>query len=70
MAFDAEAPVREAQFVLKPLPAEPVTPDLGVAMVFAPDPDLEWAQHNPDRLLAFLYVSPRPCAALDALLDL
>lgn len=33
-----------------------------------PDPDPEWAERNPDRALAFLFVSPRPCAALERLL--
>ncbi len=33
-----------------------------------PDPDPDWAERNPDRALAFLYVSPRPCEALDRLL--
>jgi hypothetical protein len=32
------------------------------------DPDPSWAEANPDKLLAFLFVSPRPCAALDQLL--
>jgi hypothetical protein len=61
MPFDAEAPVREISIV-------PAAADLGVALVFAADPAPEWAEHHPDRLLAFLYVSPRPCDALDALL--
>ena len=33
------------------------------------DPDPTWAASDPARLLAFLYVSPRPCEALDALID-
>ena len=33
------------------------------------DPDPTWAAREPARLLAFLYVSPRPCEALDALID-
>ncbi len=33
------------------------------------DPDPAWAAADPARLLAFLYVSPRPCEALDALID-
>lgn len=32
--------------------------------------DAAWASANPDRALAFLMVSPRPCAALDALIGL
>lgn len=62
MAFDAEAPVRAAQLFCA------ITPDADLAA--APDPDVDWARRNPDRLLALLYVSPRPCAALDALLSL
>ena len=34
----------------------------------APDPDPALAFEDPDRLLAFLYVSPRPCLALDRIL--
>jgi hypothetical protein len=33
------------------------------------DPDPTWAERDPARLLAFLFVSPRPCDALDALID-
>ncbi|MDP3660364.1 hypothetical protein [Phenylobacterium sp.] len=36
----------------------------------ASDPSPAWARENPDDLLRFLYVSPRPCAALDELLGL
>jgi hypothetical protein len=32
------------------------------------DPDPHWAQRNPDRMLAFLFVAPRDCAAIDQLL--
>jgi hypothetical protein len=65
MPFDAEVSVRAAHL----FDIEPKAPDLTAAMIFAGDPDLEWARANPDRLLAFLYVSPRPCAALDDLLS-
>ncbi|HEY0053130.1 MAG TPA: hypothetical protein VGB49_06935 [Caulobacteraceae bacterium] len=34
----------------------------------AQDPDVALAAGNPDRLLAFLYVAPRECEAVDALL--
>ena len=34
----------------------------------AQDPDPHWAQGNPDRMLAFLFVAPRDCAAVDQLL--
>jgi hypothetical protein len=32
------------------------------------DPDPKWAAADPARLMAYLFVSPRPCPALDALL--
>lgn len=70
MPFDAEISVRAAHLLdIEPRAARSA-PDLTAAMVFAGDPDREWARANPDRLLAFLYVSPRPCAALDDLLGL
>ncbi len=34
----------------------------------APAPAVDMAETNPDRLLAFLYVAPQPCEALDCLL--
>jgi hypothetical protein len=34
------------------------------------DPDADWAVRNPAKALAFLYVSPRDCEAVDALLAL
>ena len=34
------------------------------------DPAPGWATHHPDRALAFLFVSPRDCAALDELMAL
>ena len=40
---------------------------LGALIRHAPDPDPTLATRHPDRLLAFLFVSPRPCAALDRL---
>ncbi|MGI8841998.1 MAG: hypothetical protein ACR2F8_14655 [Caulobacteraceae bacterium] len=33
------------------------------------DPDTALAAADPARLLAFLYIAPRPCEALDALID-
>jgi hypothetical protein len=56
MPFDAELPISH-------------TLTFAPAAVVA-DPAPEMALADPDRLLAFLYVSPRPCAALDALLGL
>jgi len=67
MAFDAEASVRAAH-LLCAIPAG--ADQFGAALAAAADPDPQWAERHPDRLLAFLYVSPRPCAALDALLSL
>ncbi len=32
------------------------------------DPEVGWATRHPDRALAFLFVSPRDCAALDELM--
>ena len=34
------------------------------------DPEAGWALRNPDRALAFLYVSPRDCGALEELMAL
>lgn len=34
----------------------------------ARDPEPHWAQRNPDRMLAFLFVAPRDCDAVDQLL--
>ena len=42
--------------------------ELDAAFVVARAPDASWAQANPDRALAFLFVAPQPCEALDALL--
>jgi hypothetical protein len=57
MPFDAELPIRTGDSLRRSCPIQG-----------APDPAPELAEADPDRLLAFLYVSPRPCAALDALL--
>jgi len=56
MPFDAE------------LPIQIIVSQAAPAAVEAADPAPELAMSDPSRLLAFLYVSPRPCAALDALL--
>jgi hypothetical protein len=34
------------------------------------DPDAGWASRNPGRALAFLFVSPRDCGALEELMAL
>jgi len=65
MPFDAEAPAARAAQLFCGIAA---ADDLGIAISTAADPDPMWAERHPDRLLAFLYVSPRPCAALDALI--
>lgn len=64
MPFDAEVSVRAAHLLC----AIPDT-DLGEAIAVAADPSPAMAHSDPAGLLAFLYVSPRPCAALDALLS-
>lgn len=33
-----------------------------------PDLDPDWAERNPERAMAWLYVTPRPCEALERLL--
>jgi len=42
-----------------------------VASWFAnvPDLDPEWAERNPERAMAWFFVTPRPCEALDRLLS-
>ena len=35
-----------------------------------PDPEPGWATLHPDRALLLLFVSPRPCAAMDELMAL
>jgi hypothetical protein len=47
-----------------PVPACNILPDN------VPDPEPGWATRNPDRALAFLFVSPRPCSAIDELMRL
>ena len=59
MPFDAELPIRATH---------PLRHSTEVEAQADPSPEL--AQADPARLIAFLYVSPRPCAALDALLGL
>lgn len=45
-----------------------------IALAFAAndpaDPETGWATRNPERALAFLFVSPRDCAAIDELMAL
>ena len=62
MAFDSEI------LVTAPTASASVRErDLSV-IGMAADPDENWASIDPERLMAYLYVSPRPCAALDALI--
>ena len=42
--------------------------ELSAAFEAAARPDAAWAAANPDRALAFLFVCPQPCEALDELL--
>ncbi|HZH03802.1 MAG TPA: hypothetical protein VEY30_08470 [Myxococcaceae bacterium] len=44
--------------------------DLAAAFDRAEAPAADEALENPSQALAFLFVSPRPCAALDALMGL
>ena len=62
MPFDAELTLHTAA---APTPAQRLADRLMGAL---PDPDLAWATADPGRLVAYLYISPRPCLALDALL--
>jgi hypothetical protein len=34
------------------------------------DPEAGWAARNPDRAMLFLFVSPRPCGAVEELIAL
>lgn len=65
MPFDAEVSERAAHMFCA-IPQN----DLGEALATAGDPAPELAMADPARLLAFLFVSPRPCAALDMLLEI
>ncbi|MGZ9113937.1 MAG: hypothetical protein ACXW3K_04880 [Brevundimonas sp.] len=50
----------------------PVAPVVSVSALIdtAGDPCPVWAMENPDRALALLFVAPRACAAVDALVSL
>lgn len=61
MAFDAAAYV----------PVSPVqTPPVLTLFDAAGDPCPAWSAENPDRALAFLFVAPRACAAVDVIVSL
>lgn len=65
LILDADAAIEEAgprPFMLAP--AAPLLPrheDIA-------DPEAGWASRNPERAMAFLFVSPRDCGAVDELL--
>ena len=64
MPFDAAArPLAETVTFSQAAPC-----DLTDAFAAAGELDANWAARHPERALAFLMVSPSPCAALDALL--
>lgn len=56
-----------AQIDKHPLLKLPHGPDLYTMDI--PDPEPGWARLSPERALAFLYVTPRPCSALDELMQ-
>jgi hypothetical protein len=69
-AIPADALI-EADAELERAIAADMTRELIVEAPLRPaDPPAGWATANPDQALLFLYVSPRPCAALDELMAL
>ena len=46
----------------------PTNVDVSSWFVDVPDLDPDWAERNPDRAMAWLFVTPRPCEALERLL--
>ena len=62
VAFAADVETEFAPFTVRK-PAFPAHADVA-------DPEAGWASRHPDRALAFLFVSPRDCAALDELMAL
>ncbi|MBV8593911.1 MAG: hypothetical protein JOZ27_06395 [Caulobacteraceae bacterium] len=65
MPFDAELPTPEATATVAQFEQRAA---LGALFERGTDPDPAWAAKNPARAMAFLFVSPRDCAAIDALL--
>ena len=63
MPFDAELTHDAAQ---APTPSQILADRLMGALA---DPDPAWARADPARLLAWLFIAPRPCPALDVLID-
>ncbi|MBS0295470.1 MAG: hypothetical protein JSR45_04105 [Proteobacteria bacterium] len=66
MAFDSETLAAE---LFTGVRNTVLSPAAG-AIDRAGDPDPALASTDPDRLLAYLFVTPRACAAVDALLGL
>jgi hypothetical protein len=62
-AFADAVEIDFAQFAAAPRAAMPAHSDIA-------DPETGWATRNPAKALAFLFVSPRDCAALDELMAL
>jgi hypothetical protein len=68
MAFDSDTIAAELFTGLRQAKVQPAT--AAGAIDRAGDPDPRWAETDPSRLMAYLFVAPRPCAAVDALLGL
>ena len=67
MTFEAQAAAftADVEFAMEKPQARAIPAHADVA-----DPEAGWAARNPARALAFLYVTPRDCAALDELMAL
>jgi hypothetical protein len=65
MPFDVDLVVRAADAAV-PAPPRPAFSSLTLAWSLEGDPDPAWAAAHPDKCLAFLFVSPRDCSAVDA----
>jgi hypothetical protein len=61
MAFDAAFAAPQTAAPARPRSLDELIEAAGV-------PDRTWAAANPEALLAFLFVAPQPCEALDDLL--
>jgi predicted TIM-barrel fold metal-dependent hydrolase len=67
MPFDVDTVVRTTNSIVAQ-PALEIAAPLSAVFALAADPDPRWAAKYPDRFLAFLFVSPRDCAAIDELI--
>ncbi len=68
MTYEAQAAAFEAEVELTfdaPQPSAVLPAHEDVA-----DPEAGWATRNPGKAIAFLFVSPRDCAAFDELMAL